>query len=296
MQTIGVQDLWSFKDHGTDAEPVDCDEVRRSNGHEVSDYLDLAKKIAELQFRNRDYVLLYRGQPRDYRDHDGRSTLEPAIFRRSPRDWNLNALSEKFNSLELIEQKLLEGFKNADLIGLEELARHRILRWAILQHYEVHVTPLLDVTQSLRIAASFASSGTKSERKRLERQKSEEAYLYVIGVPNISGAISASAEAGLQIIRLASVCPPRALRPHVQEGYLLGEYPEIGTHAQKQLYGLPEIDFGKRLVAKFRFNPQEFWTGGQFQMIGPRALYPSPSQDPLCDLANKLNPELRRSL
>jgi hypothetical protein len=52
-----------------------------------------------------------------------------------------------------------------------------------------------------------------------------EVRLYVIGVPNISGAISASAEAGLQVIRLSSVCPPSAIRPNVQEGYLVGEYP-----------------------------------------------------------------------
>ena len=49
--------------------------------------------------------------------------------------------------------------------------------------------------------------------------------LYVIGVPNISGAISASAEAVLQVVRLSSVCPPSAVRPNVQDDYLVGEYP-----------------------------------------------------------------------
>ncbi len=37
-----------------------------------------------------------------------------------------------------------------------------MLRWAILQHYEVCRTPLLDVTQS--IAASFASMVNGDER------------------------------------------------------------------------------------------------------------------------------------
>ena len=45
----------------------------------------------------------------------------------------------------------------------------------------------------------------------------------MLGVPNLSGAITASAEAGLQIVRLSSVCPPSAVRPHIQEGYLLGD-------------------------------------------------------------------------
>ena len=63
-----------------------------------------------------------------------------------------------------------------------------------------------------------------------------QAFLFVIGVPNLSGAITASAEAGLQIIRLSSVCPPTALRPHIQEGYLLGEYPDMVNYDQKEQY------------------------------------------------------------
>ena len=44
------------------------------------------------------------------------------------------------------------------------------------------------------------------------------------------------------MIRLASVCPPEAVRPHIQEGYLLGEYPEIADYEQKALYPHYEID------------------------------------------------------
>jgi hypothetical protein len=123
---------------------------------------------------------------------------------------------------------------------------------------------LLDVTQSLRIAASFASNKTKSE-----------AYVFVLGVPNLSGSVTASAEAGIQIVRLASVCPPNALRPHIQEGYLLGEYPEMSDFDQKRNYGHFEIDFGRRLVAKFCFDPNEFWHARDpFPMITHEALYP----------------------
>ena len=128
------------------------------------------------------------------------------------------------------------------------LKRYRILRWSILQHYEVCRTPLLDVTHSLRIAASF-----------VPRNNSNEGFLFVLGVPNLSGAITASAEAGLQIVRLASVCPSSAIRPHIQESYLLGEYPEIAEFRQKANYPHYEIDFGRRLVAKFRFEPTSFW-------------------------------------
>src|SRR5206468_364868 len=137
------------------------------------------------------------------------------------------------------EGALIREYMAENLLGVKRLKRHRVLRWAILQHYEVCLTPLLDVTHSLRIAASFASINMP-----------DKVYLFVLGVPNLSGAVTASAESGLQIIRLSSVCPPSAVRPHIQEGYLLGEYPEMAEFEQKANYFHYEIDFGRRLVAK----------------------------------------------
>lgn len=280
MDTIGVQDLWSFQDNGTEAVVAKCVDVRRSQGNHVSSYVELAGRIAELQFRNRDYVFLFRGQTRDHKNSKGLSTLQPRIFRRQPGDYNMLAQSQRFEKLRESEAALLDRFRNSGFLGIDELSRHKLIRWSILQHYEVCDTPLLDVTQSLRIAASFAS----------DENDSEDAYLYVFGVPNISGAISASAEAGIQIVRLSSVCPPTAMRPHLQEGYLLGVYPEIDSIDEKRLYGLSEIDFGKRLIAKFRFDPKVFWTkGGQFQAIGKRALYPPASQDPLYAITKQIS-------
>ena len=156
----------------------------------------------------------------------------------------------------------------------ERLRRHRILRWSILQHYEVCTTPLLDVTHSLRIAASFASLAENTT-----------CFLYVLGVPNLSGAITASAEAGLQIVRLSSVCPPSAVRPHIQEGYLLGEYPDMAGTEQKENYFPYEMDFGRRLVAKFSFTPASFWKNDNFSQVTKTALYPSEKSDPLYRLA-----------
>jgi len=205
--------------------------------------------------------------------------LRPTIFRQPTTTRDRFWLSERFDRLKQIEGTLVQNFKLQDFIGIDEIVRYRILRCAIIQHYEIYPTPLLDVTQSLRIAASFAT----------QQNDTNDAFLYVLGVPNVSGAITASAEAGLQTIRLSSVCPPTAMRPHIQEGYLLGEYPEIVDIDQKQNYALHEIDFGKRLVAKFRFNPKQFWTkSGQFQAVGPKALYPSEKQDPLYAVAKQM--------
>ena len=83
MDEIGLQDLWTFKDDADRCEVSTNQAIRSSIGHYVEDYFELAAKIAELQFRNRDYILFYRGQVRDWRvksqDHLG-STLSPTIF------------------------------------------------------------------------------------------------------------------------------------------------------------------------------------------------------------------------
>jgi hypothetical protein len=273
METIGSQKIWSFFDR-RGCQVARNSAVRQGPGHRVGSYLELATKIAELQFLNRDHVLLFRGQGADHRNVKHNSSLKPTLFRGGRGNPDRATLVARFSALVRAEQVLIAEYAKARLLGVERLKRHRILRWSILQHYEVCTTPLLDVTQSLRIAASFASlteTGT--------------AFLYVLGVPNLSGAITASAEAGLQIVRLSSVCPPSAVRPHIQEGYLLGEYPEMFAYEQKENYFAYEMDFGRRLVAKFSFTPASFWKNDHFPRVAKAALYPSAKSDPLYRLA-----------
>ena len=275
METIGKQKIWSFFDDQSKSKIVDNTAIRKGRGHRVRSFLELATKVAELQFLNRDHVLLFRGQGSDHRNQQGNTTLKPTLFRPETKGNPSSAtLIRRFESLTKAEKELVNRYTAASLMGHQRLRRHRILRWSILQHYEVCATPLLDVTHSLRIAASFASLGS-----------ADSAFVYVLGVPNLSGAITASAEGGLQIVRLSSVCPPSAVRPHIQEGYLLGEYPEMAGYEQKENYFHYEIDFGRRLVAKFRFKPSSFWKSDTFPQVTKRALYPRPSNDPLYKLA-----------
>jgi FRG domain len=275
METIGQQTLWSFFDDSRKARSVACVEVRNGRGHRIGSYMELATKVAELQFRNRDHVLLFRGQSNDHRNSKNNTTLKPTLFRSI--DGKLPGtltLTKRFQELERAEQSLIKKYEIQKLLGLDRIQRQRIVRWAILQHYEVCKTPLLDVSHSLRIAASFATLGATGE-----------AFVFVLGVPNLSGGITASAEAGLQTVRLSSVCPPSAVRPHIQEGYLLGEYPEMAAFSQKEFYGHYEIDFGRRLIAKFRFDPKVFWKRDTFPKVSKDALYPSAREDPICVLA-----------
>ena len=276
MDTIGKQELWSFVATSPTASRVTSVQIRKGDGHKVASFVELASKVAEIQYRNRDHVLLFRGQTGDYKNRLGHSTLKPTLFR--PGTGGMlpdgGILMSRFEKLQRAEQILAAEYAAANLIDVGRLKRHRVVRWSILQHYEVCTTPLLDVTHSLRIAASFATHGATSE-----------VFIFVVGVPNLSGGITANDGAGLQTIRLSSVCPPSALRPHIQEGYLLGEYPEMSAYAQKELYAHYEIDFGRRLVAKFRFNPKSFWRDDTFPLVSHEALYPTPDRDPLNKLA-----------
>lgn len=280
MDIIGGQKIWTFDQTDQKAKSLSCGAIRKNPAHAVRNFMDLATKVAELQFRNRDFVLMFRGQGGDYRNRAGATSIKSTLMRatsatRVPKEATIR---RRFDRLLAAEQALVCQYRVRKLLGIQRLERQRILRWAILQHYEICPTPLLDVTQSLRIAASFASL-----------EEPDRAFVFVLGIPHISGAITASAEAGLQVVRLASVCPPSAVRPHIQEGYLLGEYPDFSSAEQKHHYLHAEMDFGRRLIAKFSFDPRTFWEkSGHFPRVSKSALYPRNAHDPMCELADAI--------
>lgn len=74
---------------------------------------------------------------------------------------------------------------------------------------------------------------------------------------------------------------------------MLGEYPEMRGMNQKKHYRLYEIDFGRRLIAKFTFKPSAFWgASDDFPMIPRRALYPE--HDPMIMLAESVKNDIKR--
>ena len=104
--------------------------------------------------------------------------------------------------------------------------------WAVQQHYKDRLPEAndasgdrraqslyLDVTHSVRIAAAFAF-GSRT-------QADELAYVTVVALPQTTGSISFNADEQLELLRLSAVCPPKALRPQLQEGYLVGRFPRI---------------------------------------------------------------------
>jgi hypothetical protein len=164
------------------------------------------------------------------------------------------------------------------------VGRDQLARWAIIQHYDVGKTPLLDVTQSPLVACSFAFLES-------QQQNASHFYFYVLGVPQISGAITISPTAELQIVRLNSVCPPDTMRPHFQEGYLVCTYPTVDSYEKMSAYTREEMDCAQRLIAKFRVVANESFWGTSFRRLDRTALYPTETSG-LCTALDNLRSAL----
>lgn len=254
---------------------VNAKDVRGNPGHDVGTFPTLVRRVAELSFHNPEYVLFFRGQNRDYRNSKRASTFYPAMFR-SSRGHTLpwGQVVSRFRRLERAEEMLIRHY---DLEGQITIRRYQIIRWAILQHYEVCATPLIDLTQSLRVACSFAQYGAEGL---------EKVFVYAFGMPQVGGAVTASSSDGIQMIRLLGICPADALRPHHQEGYLAGEFPTV-TIATKREYPRRELDFSRRLLAKFRIpSGHTFWPAG-YQPYPWEALFPD-ANDKLKRIADRI--------
>jgi hypothetical protein len=264
VEKIGQKDLWGVADEDDDIRVVNQIDVARGDGKVVENYNDLIRTLAKIQYHNPDFVLMLRGQTRDHQS-EGVTILKPSILRESRGRYpGRGPLNERFRRLKNAERELAEAFNRHAIPDPKlRVVKHRIVRWAILQHYKVVDTPLLDVTLSPRIAASFATDDGRPW-----------GFIYVLAVPNISAAVTSSAEAGMQIIRLSSVCPYVAMRPGVQEGYLLGEYPEIDTMETKSRIPYEETDFSLRLISKIKFKPRDFWDQSGFGGASDEHLYP----------------------
>ncbi len=243
----------------------------------VSTYSELVAHAARLAYLNRDDLLFFRGQDEDYQSRAKGSTLYPAIYGgdRVPA----REIRYRFELLDQAAVMLVERFKQANIEGHTDLRRKRYIQWSILQHYEVTNSPLLDLTHSLRVACSFAQ----------HKSTSGKCYVYVLGLPYVTNRITINSEHDVVNIRLLSICPPAALRPYYQEGYLAGT-----THVTNDLDSKTELDFRNRLVAKFVIpSSKSFWEG-KFNAIGEGELFPK--QGTVFDLCSTLKEELRYEL
>lgn len=240
--------------------------VQRESPFEVTEYSELLRLVSFLNVMNKKHHLLFRGQSEDW-------PLLPSLLRDSwtpPSDAGIGPValvrhrSHYLKQLDLVRNSVVEI-----LVGEKRLPRwrpfkgRRLAAWAVIQHYEIWPTPLIDLTSSLRVAASFALGLTTADGEdhaTPERSAQERhGYLSVFAVPELLSDFMDLDENSLQMqaLRLNSVCPPDAARPHFQEGFLL-TWPKPGTGGE----GLdPRVSAHSKLVAKFRLlDTGRFWT------------------------------------
>ena len=162
----------------------------------------LVELVAETSYLNKDHLLFFRGQNNDHKNKAGNSTFYPTIYR--GEYLQQREINYRFEILAGTSRILVNRFSEEKITGKDELHRKKLIQWSILQHYEVCVTPLLDFTHSLRVAASFAQLGAKEKY----------AYVFAFGLPYLTNRISHNSEHDLVNVRLLSICPPEALRPY----------------------------------------------------------------------------------
>ncbi len=255
------------------------DAVARADAYPLTRFDELVRTVAELSYLNRDNLLFFRGQCEDYRNKAGASTLYPSLYRDTilsrPR------LERQFGLLKELSSILVEETRKADRKSADELRRKTYVQWSILQHYQVCPTPLLDITQSLRVAASFAQSSIRPTAGSVSG--SAEAYVYILGMPYLPNGISINSEQEIVNVRLLSVCPAIAMRPYFQEGFLAGTPDITDNYDDKN-----ELDFNRRLIAKFSIPRDESFWGGDLKRIPEELLFPDAGQDPMSAICSRL--------
>ncbi len=239
-------------------EPASNTKVRESLGYSVLTFRDLVGCISRLASDNPHFNLYYRGQDRDYRDQKNRSKIYPSLYR--PREGQSRlqrpTIQRRLESMKTAIGSMRDGHREL-MLPESVLSHHDEYYQALLQHYELRATPLVDVTVSLRVAASFALA-----------DNAEEGFLFVLNLPLPTGSISHFIDSNMVLVRLQSVCPGVALRPHYQEGYLVGQ---LRSQAQK----LVGDNLARRLIGKYRLinKDRKFWDD-DFSPIPRNALLP----------------------
>lgn len=246
----------------------------------VGSFRELLERLAFLSVMNKRLDLLFRGVDEAY-------APQPTLSR---HDWQPPKDGLRKVSLQGPERayywSTLATLEGPVRDVLEEFGlprwRHIYCRppavWAVIQHYELWPTPWLDFTASPRVACSFALS-VPAERR--------VGYLYVAGVPQVRadlmelpGHDDPERRQETVAVRLSSVCPPSAWRPHLQEGVLVGHYPLD----PKQLYDPVVHDASNLILAVFRLEDRGgeggFWTT-DFPPHSLNSLLPNPEADPL---------------
>lgn len=162
--------------------------------------------------------------------------------------------------------------------------------WAVTQHYDLWPTPLIDVTPSLRVAASFALWNA-----------AKEGHLYVVALPASTNSVTCDTDQHIVLARLQAVCPLTAKRPHYQDGFLAGRFP-FAHPTPNQIDNNPAeaSSLSRRLLARIilRDDPtadgargKGFWCN-DFPRMSKASLMPGPEKDEMLSKFDEYKDEI----
>ena len=234
--------------------------VRSSRGHKIKSFQELILNVAIVARLNNQFDLFFRGQREDCKDKNGRTIIYPKICRPEK-----NKQSIRTKKIELRYRELNNFCKYYKHYSFSSV-NYPEYYYALIQHYELLPTPLIDITQSVRTAASFAL------------EKTESGFFYVFGLPYPQGSISHFIDLNITLVKLLSVCPADAKRPQYQEGFLVGKLP---FYPKKEAGD----NLARRLIAKFDLDnsDKKFWDE-DFKPL-PQSVI-KPKDDPIEDSLN----------
>jgi hypothetical protein len=252
----------------------------------VGSFAELAQRAAFLQLMNKRHVLYFRGLTRDFGSKIGYPALDLPSILRAPRDGTLtkHLLRRRLADLES-QTAAWKQLLTAEHPRRRTLEHYPETIHAVQQHYKdllpAHPDKsddrraqslFLDVSASLRVAATFATAR--------DRNDDEPALVFVIALPQTTGSITFDADQQLQIMRLAALCHPAALRPQLQEGFLVGRFPrpsneQLESTVNDVKYHEEFFSLRRRVIAilKIRVN-DGFW--GKYCTMSSSALLSCP--------------------
>src|SRR5438046_737194 len=113
LQSIRPQLTNEFAQHVRDRD------VWRAAAFEIPNYRVLVEHVARLSYMNRNHLVFFRGQDKDYQSKAGGSTLYPAIYRGD----NIPhaELELRFRQLEAAEQALIRLFEKRKIEGARDV-------------------------------------------------------------------------------------------------------------------------------------------------------------------------------
>lgn len=248
-----IENVWETKE-------ATVNKIRASPGFPVKTFKHLIDEVANVTLSNKNYDMYYRGQTIDYKNNQAKyyekNTPKTIIFPTICRPEKNEDGSLKYSIKKTqINKRYRELSKMIELVG-DTNSKSIEYYYSLFQHYNILPTPFIDITQSLRVAASFSL------------RNSPKGYLYVFGLPYPNQSISYYSDLGIVLIKLQNVSPIKAIRPRYQEGYLVGKYPIRPTKNMGD-------DLANRLVAKFLIDNTngKFWDR-YFQPMPVEILFP----------------------